>query len=124
MQEIVLETAVTVESNEAVIRLSPQTQVGRFVKDPRFKAAIAGEDEKVRSFFDPEVNSILPTVMAIPFGQFGEADLGQGKLTQGMVREVTNALNVGHFGKPDHDGGKLTQAVLQNMAAVMNEGKE
>ena len=124
VQEIVLETAVTVESNEAVIRLSPQTQVGRFVKDPRFKAAIAGEDEKVRSFFDPEVNSILPTVMAIPFGQFGEADLGQGKLTQGMVREVTNALNVGHFGKPDHDGGKLTQAVLQNMAAVMNEGKE
>lgn len=123
-QEIVLETSITVKSDETVNRFSPQTQVGHFVKDSRFKEALAGEDEKVRTFFDPALNPILPLGMAIPFGQFGDADLGQGKLTQAMLQDVVAAMNVGRFGEMDPGEGKLTQTVLQNVVAAMNEDKE
>lgn len=93
--EIVLDTTITVQSNEAVIRFSPQTQTGHFVKDPRFKQAMSGEEEKVRVFFDPELNPILPLGLAIPFGQFGEADLGQGKISQETFQKIVSAMNEG-----------------------------
>lgn len=93
-------------------------------KDPRFKESLAGEDEKVRTFFDPALNPILPLGLAIPFGQFGDADLGQGKLTQGMLQDVVAAMNVGQFGETDPGEGKLTQKVLQNVMAAMKEDKE
>ena len=98
--------------------------MGHFVKDLRFKESLAREDEKVRTFFDPSLNPILPLGLAIPFGQFGDADLGQGKLTQGMLQDVVAAMNVGQFGEIDPGEGKLTQKVLQNVVAAMNEDKE
>ncbi len=93
--EIVLDATVTVQSNETVSRFSPQTQTGHFVKDPRFKQVMSGEEEKVRVFFDPELNPILPLGLAIPFGQFGEADLGQGKISQETFQKIVSAMNEG-----------------------------
>ena len=121
VRDIVLDASVTVKSDETVSRFSPQVQVGHFVKDLRFKESLAREDEKVRTFFDPSLNPILPLGLAIPFGQFGDADLGQGKLTQGMLQDVVAAMNVGQFGEIDPGEGKLTQKVLQNVVAAMNE---
>lgn len=123
-RDIVLEASIEVKSDETVNRFSPQTQLGHFVKDRRFKEALAGEDEKVRTFFDPALNPILPLGMAVPFGQYGDADLGQGKLSQTMLQDVVAALNVGRFGEMDPGEGKLTQTVLQNVVAVMNEDNE
>jgi len=93
--EIVLSTLVTVNSNEAVKRFSPQAQVGHFVKDPKFKEALSDESEAVQTFFDPDRNPILPLGLAIPFGQFGEADLGQGKISLDTFQKIAAALNEG-----------------------------
>ena len=93
VRDIKLCATVTVNSDDQVKRFSPQMQVGHFVKDPRFKEALADESEDVRNFFDPDKNPVLPLGLAIPFGQFGDADIGQGKLSRELIQKVVDAMN-------------------------------
>lgn len=92
-REILLCETVTVISPDKVKRFSPKMWAGEYVKDPRFAELIKDEDEQVRDFFDPDKNPILSVACAIPFGQFHEADLGQGHLSEEMIRRVTDELN-------------------------------
>jgi hypothetical protein len=68
-------------------------QVGHFVADARFKDVMSSENEKIKTFFDKDKNPILPLGYAIPFGQFAEADLGQGEMSIKQVQRVVDELN-------------------------------
>ena len=93
IREIVLEAPVYVHSDEKVKKFSPQMQVGHFIKDPRFKEIMKDEPENIRSFFDPDLNPVLPLAVALPFCQFTEADLGQGEFTMKDVRRIVELMN-------------------------------
>ncbi|MCD8149744.1 MAG: glycoside hydrolase family 3 C-terminal domain-containing protein [Clostridiales bacterium] len=92
-RDIQFSASIKIHSDEKVKLFSPQTQLGHFLKEPGFTEAIADQPQAVRDWFDEEKNPILPLGVAIPFGQFGEADLGQGKLSQDMIQGVVNKLN-------------------------------
>lgn len=94
-RDIKLCATVTVNSAEAVRRFSRQTMVGHFAYDEKFSAALAQSSEQVRNFFTPGVNGALPIVTAIPFGQFGELDLGQSKLCHEEIQRLIAAANDG-----------------------------
>ena len=107
-----------VDSAEAVKRFSPQAQVGHFVKEPQFKEALSTASKAVQEFFDPDKNPILPLGLAIPFGQFGDADLGQGKLNQELIQNVVSRLNV------KDNSLELPSKLVQQVVSTLNEGKE
>jgi beta-glucosidase len=92
-REIVLSETVNVVSDERVKYYSPQMQMGHFTADPKFKDAIAGEPENIREFFDKDKNPILPLGCAIPFGQFAEANLGQGDMSVEQVERIVDEMN-------------------------------
>ncbi len=92
-REILLDAELTIQSREKVKHFSPQTQMGHFLKSPRFKDAISDEPEALQEWFDESKNPLLPLGVAIPFGQFGEADLGQGKLSQETIQKIVRRLN-------------------------------
>ena len=92
-REIVLSTHVNVRSAEQVRRFSPQVQAKDFVPEKKFQQLLKEEEEKVQAFFDPEKNPILSVAGAIPMGQFAEADLGQGELSQTFIRKAITLLN-------------------------------
>ncbi len=92
-RDIQLTASVQVASNEVVKRFSPQMQMGHFIKSPKFKAAIADQPEALQAWFDESKNPLLPLGVAIPFGQFGEADLGQGKLSQEVIQSIVEKMN-------------------------------
>lgn len=117
-REILLTASVMVDSAEAVKRFSPQAQVGHFVKEPQFKEALSTASKAVQEFFDPEKNPILPLGLAIPFGQFGDADLGQGKLNQELIQNVVSRLNV------KDNSLELPSKLVQQVVSTLNEGKE
>ncbi len=94
-RDIKLCATVTVDSNETARRYSPEMQVGHFIKDEKFKVAMADESDTVRDWFDPEKNAILPLGCAIPFGQFADVDLGQGLLPKEFFQKISNELNEG-----------------------------
>lgn len=93
VRDILLTATVNVTSSETVKRFSPQLQIGHFVKSPRFRKVLEGESEQLQNFFDLEKNIFLPLVLAIPFGQFGEADFGQGLLSNETIQRIVNAMN-------------------------------
>ena len=117
-REILLTASVMVDSAEAVKRFSPQAQVGHFVKEPQFKEALSTASKAVQEFFDPDKNPILPLGLAIPFGQFGDADLGQGKLNQELIQNVVSRLNV------KDNSLELPSKLVQQVVSTLNEGKE
>lgn len=117
-REILLTASVMVDSVEAVKRFSPQAQVGHFVKEPQFKEALSTASSAVQEFFDPDKNPILPLGLAIPFGQFGDADLGQGKLNQALIQKVVSRLNV------KDNSLELSSKLVQQVVSTLNEGKE
>ena len=117
-REILLTASVMVDSAEAVKRFSPQAQVGHFVKEPQFKEALSTASSAVQEFFDPDKNPILPLGLAIPFGQFGDADLGQGKLNQELIQKVVSRLNV------KDNSLELSSKLVQQVVSTLNEGKE
>ena len=92
-RDILDSVTVTVHSKDKLKRFSGKTQIGDFIKDPRFKDAISGAEEKVRDFLDPDKNPVLPLGVAIPFGQFCDADIGQGKLPKALIQDVCAKLN-------------------------------
>jgi beta-glucosidase len=92
-REIVLTETLNVVSDDKVKYYSPQTQMGHFTADPRFKEAIAEEPERIREFFDKDKNPILPLGCAIPFGQFADADLGQGEMSSAQVQRIVAKMN-------------------------------
>ncbi len=100
-RDILLEAAVTVRSRDTVRHFDSGTPIGHFVKDPRFRSVLAGEEEAVRTTFDPRTNPLLPLVMAIPFGQFADLDLGQGKLSQHTIQKIVAAMNRQEPSEPD-----------------------
>lgn len=117
-REILLTASIMVDSAEAVKRFSPQAQVGHFVKEPQFKEALSTASKAVQEFFDPDKNPILPLGLAIPFGQFGDADLGQGKLNQELIQNVVSRLNV------KDNSLELPSKLVQQVVSTLNEGKE
>ena len=94
-RDILLSATVALESNEAVKLFSPRTQVGHFVMDARMEKALAEQPEELRSFFELDANPMLPLCVAIPFGQFGDMDLGQGKLPRELIGHVVEVMNEG-----------------------------
>ncbi|MCD8231167.1 MAG: glycoside hydrolase family 3 C-terminal domain-containing protein [Clostridiales bacterium] len=92
-RDIKLTAAVKISSDEVVKRFSPQMQIGHFIKSPDFKEAIADQPQELRDWLDEEKNPVLPLGVAIPFGQFGEADLGQGKLSQETIQKIVKNMN-------------------------------
>lgn len=92
-REIVLTGRLLVQSRERVKYFSPQTQIGHFVKEGQFFESLQKENDTVRDFFDIEKNPSLPLLLGIPFGQFSDLDLGQGKLPQDMIQRMVKAMN-------------------------------
>lgn len=92
-REILLTASVFVESDEKVKYFSPQMQIGHFTADPSFQDAIVEEPQPVREFFDEKKNPLLPLCRAIPFGQFADADLGQGEMTVSQIQGIIHKMN-------------------------------
>ena len=68
-------------------------QLGHFIKNPAFQEAIAGESQQIRDFFDESKNPVLPLGLAIPFGQFADADIGQGKMPKELIQKIVAYMN-------------------------------
>lgn len=94
-REILLSARVRLASDETVKFFSPRTQVGHFAMEPNMRRALADQPEALRSFFDMDKNPMLPLCVAIPFGQFGDLDLGQGKLSKELIEHVVEVMNEG-----------------------------
>jgi beta-glucosidase len=92
-REILLSETINVISDDKVKYYSPQMQVGHFTADPKFKDALAAENDKVRNFFDKDKNPILPLGCAIPIGQFADADLGQGEMSIKQIQRMVDEMN-------------------------------